>query len=634
VSGLTPEEEAELAALNAGTSDEDELAELNAQLPEPEPPSMLDSGLRGGLQGLTAGFSDELAGGLGSLVPGLDKEPYELAGDIQEKGWREGLFGGQESYEQVRDRVRGENAAAREANPWTYGVTEVAGDLVNPLNKLGGKLAGRVAQNAISGVGASEGKTAGEIARDAAGTAAVGEALGLGARGVAAGARAIAKSKPVQGLANRAAVKAAGGIQHNMQHLGQEEVEPLGKAMLDADLIPLPTHWENSKKKILDRSKAFKQKSWDKVESVLAFVDQETGKHFNWAQAKRNIDAAIGRMSPMQREMVAPMLERIARNFETNVAEGGGFAAANRMKSDLYDGINYKADPKLKTRMEKELVRALKEEIERQVGDVFGSVATRGKGPASTVEDLRLKAPGYGTPADELTAWGVHPDSVPFDIGGVMRGEEPTQWLANTPAASDWFRRHGYIPEAEGTAKEVWNKPPAPWPSKAAAAKTAGEDAAAQLRKANADYGTGTEAAKLARKGWNREMGNNQVSLTDVILGAGALGGGMSTGTGAGTIGGTGTGLGLIIANQLKRRRGDALVSKGLRNMTGATGATGSKLAGLYARETQRQDPDVYRPGVPEGVDEETWRALLTELAKGPAEAGKSATWWWGQKPR
>ncbi len=168
---------------------EADLDQVFAQLPPVEEgPSQIESGLRGGLQGITLGGSDEIAGGIGAV---FDREPGETF---------------EAAYARHRDESRAANQAAQEANPWTYGISEFASGFALPglgaARAAGGaaKATSRLARAA--GVGAGYGGTAGAgyseadtgigVAEDAVLGAALGAGLGAG---VERGARGLQRAR-------------------------------------------------------------------------------------------------------------------------------------------------------------------------------------------------------------------------------------------------------------------------------------------------------------------------------------------------------------------------------------------------------------------------------------------------------
>lgn len=129
----------------------------------PEEVSTVESLLRGGAQGATLGFADEISGGVESFF--TDK-----------------------SYEQARNESRKAFDQASTANPVAYGAGNVAGAVGSALLVPGlsgaATVAGRAGQAALagglSGIGTSEAGDARGMAKDAA----IGAGLGAGFSGV------------------------------------------------------------------------------------------------------------------------------------------------------------------------------------------------------------------------------------------------------------------------------------------------------------------------------------------------------------------------------------------------------------------------------------------------------------------
>lgn len=145
---------------------------------ESEIPSKLESGVRGAAQGLSLGFADELAGILGAGGEAI-QNPSKL-GDLAEL------------YRKNRDESRELYKKAQEANPVTYGASEVGGGIASmfvPGLNVGKGIKGAAALGGAMGLGASEADlTKGEIA-EAAKDVGKGAALGgvVGAAGAAVG---------------------------------------------------------------------------------------------------------------------------------------------------------------------------------------------------------------------------------------------------------------------------------------------------------------------------------------------------------------------------------------------------------------------------------------------------------------
>lgn len=177
--------------------------------PAPREPrsGAVESALRGGLQGLSLKFGDELSAVLEALTPqavnrALGQE--DIAGD--------GTF--RERYERARDWLRARNANAEASNPKTYLAGEVAGSalpLVTPaavaaMPVRGASLGARVAQGAAVGgaLGAVTGAGNASTLADVPGEAFRGGGVGL-VGGAALPAAGAAVSEGLAGLRSKAA---------------------------------------------------------------------------------------------------------------------------------------------------------------------------------------------------------------------------------------------------------------------------------------------------------------------------------------------------------------------------------------------------------------------------------------------
>jgi hypothetical protein len=144
---LTPEQIARMSAgpsveappASSGDFDPDEFLGLG------EAPGKLESLGRGALQGVSFGFSDEITGAIESAF--TDK-----------------------TYERARNESRAANKKAKDENPWSYGIGEVAGGIGGAAATGGAGLAARAgltgvkaavalgaAEGALAGAGTSEG---------------------------------------------------------------------------------------------------------------------------------------------------------------------------------------------------------------------------------------------------------------------------------------------------------------------------------------------------------------------------------------------------------------------------------------------------------------------------------------------
>jgi hypothetical protein len=131
-------------------------------------PTKTESALRGAAQGTTLGFGDEAQGAIQALgIKALGQTGAERP------------FA--QLYKENRDAMRRENAAAKTANPWSYGLGQVAGGAPLALGTAGGGVARLIGTGAAlggaTGLGESTADTLGGQVWDAAKGATIGAAI-------------------------------------------------------------------------------------------------------------------------------------------------------------------------------------------------------------------------------------------------------------------------------------------------------------------------------------------------------------------------------------------------------------------------------------------------------------------------
>lgn len=156
-----------------------------------------DAAGRGALQGATYGFSDELAGLGQAYLSHATKQAGDAAPGVLDALGIESRFlneipGVEETYRRTRDEEREANERAASESPWAYGLSEFAGGVASPVNKLlmpfkiGSKApllkrALTAAGNAIApGALAGLGQSKADLAKGEYEQAAIDEALGAG----------------------------------------------------------------------------------------------------------------------------------------------------------------------------------------------------------------------------------------------------------------------------------------------------------------------------------------------------------------------------------------------------------------------------------------------------------------------
>lgn len=199
-----------------------------AAIEESGKPSMSESALRGGAQGLSFGFADELSGGVNAAYDAAKKMSVS---DIVK------------DYISRRDEYRAADRAAEEANPVTYGTSQIGGGLATALVPgLGWVKGGSALANgarvlgtgAINGLGLSEADNPGEMALDTA------KGAGYAAAGGIAGnlaSRAIPNAVSAGKYATKKAVEHLRPTPKVARVLGPERLAEVGRHALDSGTI-------------------------------------------------------------------------------------------------------------------------------------------------------------------------------------------------------------------------------------------------------------------------------------------------------------------------------------------------------------------------------------------------------------
>lgn len=156
---------------------------------EPEKTSMLESGARGLLQGVSLGFSDEIIGALESALTN-------------------------KTYKQARDESRANNERAERDNPGTYMTGEIGGGVatafVPGVGLAGNTLKGAVGLGAAAGLGNSKSDlTKGEVGGALLDTA-TGATLGAAGHGIGKGVGKIYDKVMPENISSKVSGKLAG----------------------------------------------------------------------------------------------------------------------------------------------------------------------------------------------------------------------------------------------------------------------------------------------------------------------------------------------------------------------------------------------------------------------------------------
>lgn len=208
------------------TSGSDPFSSLGFKEESQQSPGMGEAALRGGAQGLSLGFADELAGGVAGLKD---------TGHFHDK------------YVEARDAWRHADDAAKTAHPYAFGAGELAGSIPS-ITALGATGLGAVGAAAAAGGIGALGNSKADIANQgmsavpqAAQDTAVGAAAGgvLGKAGQMIGQKfAGGAADLAQEQANKFAVKSLGPRAADYRKLlTQDKVQDLGQMLNDSGVI-------------------------------------------------------------------------------------------------------------------------------------------------------------------------------------------------------------------------------------------------------------------------------------------------------------------------------------------------------------------------------------------------------------
>lgn len=320
--------------------------------------SKLESFLRGGGQGLSLGFGDELTGAVESLF--TDK-----------------------TYDQSRDEARAANRAAREANPWTYTGGDVVGSIL-PVLASGGeglmargaaKLApttikGLMALGAAQGAGYSEANDVPGMLRDMG----VGSVIAGGVGTLAKGAGALAKNLRAPVLEDIAQTRGAKALGTPKRMWADPKLAAQAKSdaqlMLDNGVIK----WNSSFGDMAEDVTRLKGDTGKAIGDFLESVDMR-GKFFDVNKAVSDLEtlrprAANGKV--LNAGAYADINSKIDTAIETVKAHRSkslDFQTANEVKGVLQDLANWNSN-KNATLLDKKVAGTFRGSVDKALEDV------------------------------------------------------------------------------------------------------------------------------------------------------------------------------------------------------------------------------------------------------------------------
>lgn len=326
----------------------------------------LESFLRGGGQGLSLGFGDELTGAVESLF--TDK-----------------------TYEGSRDEARAANSAAREANPWTYTGGDVAGSIL-PVLASGGqgavargaaKLApttikGIMALGAAQGAGYSDEEDISGIMRDMG----VSSVLAGGVGTVAKGLGGLAKNLRAEPLADIAQTRGAKALGTPKRMWSDPKLAAQAKSdaqlMLDEGVIK----WNSSFSDMAEDVTRLKADTGKAIGSYLESVDMR-GKFFDVNKAVGDLEklrprAANGKvLNAGAYADINNTIDNAINTVKAHKSKSLDFQTANEVKGVLQDLANWNSN-KNATLLDKKVAGTFRGSVDNALEDVSNTPKNMG----------------------------------------------------------------------------------------------------------------------------------------------------------------------------------------------------------------------------------------------------------------
>jgi hypothetical protein len=309
-------------------------------------------------------FSQSFAGGQSmGVVPylsaAIDTAPTALRALAGNPGDVSG------TYSRALQRIQGGYDAAEKAEP----LANIAGQAAAP-NIAGKATAGRRVLSA--------GLNAATTAATHDGSAAEGGAFGVGAQ-LAAEATPMALRPIAKGLRNAAGTKAVqsmgtrAGITDRLAKMGisPEDVPELGNRFLDEGLVPsglnpLTAPIDGAAK----RTAALKRAAGDRVGSAISKADA-SGASFDPLAAQASMRSKMDLSNPLEAANASKatgLVEQVGELApQGEYAAANSFAQANRMKSQAWEGADFRTDPKIAAKQYKRAVGGFRDSIAEQV---------------------------------------------------------------------------------------------------------------------------------------------------------------------------------------------------------------------------------------------------------------------------
>lgn len=395
-----------------------------------EPKSLSGTALRQFNKGAALNFADEIGGamGAGDELGRRIRTVFGATGPQSTPVENEALSLPRAliaRYLRERDASRSEDAAGAAKNPKTALAANIAGGIVSPVPFGKSKALTMAGKGAISGGLAGIGDSRAELLQGD-----IGDTLIDGATGAAGGAvlgRVFGGAGRKAGVklgqrAEENALKAVGvkaGISDALGNRGYETLDDaraLGRTALDDGLIP----WLGTAEDVAKNAAEAQTHRGAMIENALA-ASKASGvaPDFDAISMRAALNASEGNMLP-----TAVRAGGKARQIVSDIGKlgetGGDIIDANKMKSQVYDNINWGTETGLSTKLQKNAVRGLREGIEEHVENTAGP---------QLADELRTANQRYGQLADIKSLAQEEARRQAGRVGGTVSGAIGTAML-------------------------------------------------------------------------------------------------------------------------------------------------------------------------------------------------------------
>jgi hypothetical protein len=409
----------------------------DAYLKETAAPVQKESGgvsaVRKAVQGATAGFSDELAGGVEAIGQALGKKgaggAYKDIAD-DDRGPTLDWEVLRDAYKRGRDRERDVLKKDSKDNPKISAVAELGGTLISPVNKImpGASIVKQgAASGAIMAAGGSEAESVGKLAADTAAGGIFGAGLGKAAQ-VASPLiqKGVSKVGSAAGdLAERFGVRALGGERATIDKLGIKKSKEAARQAIDEGIFKLSESTEDLARK----NAAVKARGGKMMGDVYDQIDAQGASTFNPQKVAEKVNEEVGgfwrsAINKGETKQFENTLESILVRGESNIP----MREAQALKNEIDKVANWKSKnpPTDKEQIARSAVEIIKNTIDESAAAGAETIGTKG-----LKEALDQGRKLYGNAS---TAGTFIKNKVSREAGNNLMGL--TDWIAASGAGS------------------------------------------------------------------------------------------------------------------------------------------------------------------------------------------------------